>query len=248
MSRLGIAVDWPAPPQVRCRVSQRGGGVSTGAYASLNLGAHVGDEPEHVLENRRRLGADWQLPGEPCWLEQVHGIAVVEPDRDATRAADGAVTSRPGTVCAILTADCLPVLLCERSGRRVGAAHAGWRGLAAGVIEAAVAAMRYPPEELLAWLGPAIGPAAYEVGDEVRAAFVGRDRAHASAFTKNARGRWQADLYALARRRLALAGIDAVYGGGCCTFSEPERYFSHRREAPCGRMASLIWLEPGRLR
>lgn len=240
----GTEADWPAPPQVRCRVSERRGGVSVGSYASLNLGTHVDDAPEHVRENRCRLQRGWQLPAEPCWLEQVHGTRIVALDREQARTADGAVTSRPGTVCAVLTADCLPVLFAEREGRRIGVAHAGWRGLAGGVIEAAVGAMGHPPAALLAWLGPAIGPAAYEVGDEVRAAFVAHDPGAATAFTPNARGRWQADLYALARRRLAQAGVEAVYGGGACTFSEPDRWFSHRREAPCGRMASLIWLEP----
>jgi polyphenol oxidase len=243
MRGLGFAAEWPAPRHVRARVSGRGGGVSTGRYASLNLAAHVGDEPRAVRENRRRLALDWELPAEPCWLDQVHGATVADLDAEGELRADGAVTSHAGVVCTIMTADCLPVLLADRRGTRVGAAHAGWRGLAAGILPAAVAAMRLPATDLLAWLGPAIGPEAYEVGDEVRAAFVGRDTGAGAAFTPNGHGRWQADLYALARLSLASAGVTAVYGGGSCTFTEPASYFSHRREAPCGRIASMIWLE-----
>jgi hypothetical protein len=224
-------------------VSGRSGGVSTGRYASLNLAAHVGDDPVAVRENRRRLALDWQLPAEPSWLEQVHGTTVADLDAEEALQADGAVTSRAGVVCTIMTADCLPVLLTDRRGTRVAAAHAGWRGLAAGILPAAVAAMGRPATDLLAWLGPAIGPTAYEVGDEVRAAFLARDAGARAAFTQNSRGRWQADLYALARSSLASAGVAEVYGGGYCTFTEPASYFSHRREAPCGRIASMIWLE-----
>jgi hypothetical protein len=243
MSTLGIAAEWPTPRHVRARVSGRSGGVSTGRYASLNLAAHVGDDPVAVRENRRRLALDWQLPAEPSWLEQVHGTTVADLDAEEALQADGAVTSRAGVVCTIMTADCLPVLLTDRRGTRVAAAHAGWRGLAAGILPAAVAAMGRPATDLLAWLGPAIGPTAYEVGDEVRAAFLARDAGARAAFTQNSRGRWQADLYALARLSLASAGVAEVYGGGYCTFTEPASYFSHRREAPCGRIASMIWLE-----
>jgi YfiH family protein len=244
MTRLGAAADWPAPAQVRARVSGRSGGVSLGPYATLNLGTHVGDELEHVLENRRRVAQDWQLPGEPHWLEQVHGTTVVDLDAEHSGPADGAVTSRLGVVCAILTADCLPILVTDRHGTRVGAAHGGWRGLAAGIVPALVAAMQRPPAELLAWFGPCIGIDAYEVGDEVRAAFIDRDPGARSSFAANRRGRWQADLCKLARRSLAAAGVAAVYGGRACTYREPAGYFSHRREAPCGRIASMIWLEP----
>jgi hypothetical protein len=237
-----IEPEWPAPPNVRAFATTRMGGVSTGLYASLNLGAHVGDAAAHVVANRRRLAAGLGLPADPAWLEQVHGTRVVDLDAAWSGPADGATASRPGTVCVVMTADCLPVLLADRGGRRVAAAHAGWRGLAAGVLPAAVAAMRTPPGEVVAWLGPAIGPAAYEVGAEVRAAFVARDAAAESAFEPNANGRWQADLYDLARRSLAAAGVTAVFGGGECTFSDPARFFSHRREAPCGRLATLIWL------
>jgi purine-nucleoside/S-methyl-5'-thioadenosine phosphorylase / adenosine deaminase len=242
--RLGFAPDWPAPAGVRAWVTERAGGVSLGRYAALNLATHVGDQASRVAENRRRLQADLDLPAAPVWLEQVHGRRVLDLDADGVGPADGAVTRRAGVVCAVLTADCLPVLLCDPGARRVGAAHAGWRGLLAGVLPAAVQALGGEPGRLLAWLGPAIGPAAYEVGTEVRAAFIERDAAAARHFAANARGRWQADLYGLARDSLAAAGVERVYGGGLCTFTETERFFSHRREPPCGRMATLIWLEP----
>lgn len=240
---LGFAPDWPAPEHVRAFVTCRTGGVSTGAYASLNLGTHVGDDPDAVAENRRRVAERLGLPSEPRWLEQVHGTTILDLDRDGPAPADGAVTGRPGVVCVVVTADCLPVLLTNRHGTRVGVAHAGWRGLAAGVVENAVRALGSPPSEILAWLGPAIGPGAFEVGDEVRAAFAAAGFETADAFVRNARGRWQADLYTLARQSLARSGVTAVYGGGACTYTDAERFFSHRREAPCGRMASLVWID-----
>lgn len=239
---LGFAAAWPAPANVRTCVTERGGGASVGAHATLNLATHVGDEPERVAENRARLVRGARLPAEPRWLEQVHGMRVLDLDRDEAGAADGAVTGRTGVVCAVLTADCLPVLLCDRLGERVGVAHAGWRGLLAGVLPAAVRAMNRDPSDLLAWLGPAIGPAAYEVGSDVRDAHVAADPAAAAHFAANPRGRWQADLYGLARASLAAAGVAAFFGGGFCTYREAGRFFSHRREAPCGRMATLIWL------
>jgi YfiH family protein len=243
MSALGFAPSWPALPGVRAWVTERSGGTSRGGYGSLNLAAHVGDDPVAVAANRARLRAALGLPAEPVWLHQVHGTVIADLDAGPTPAeADGAVTSRRGVVCAVLTADCLPVLLAARTGRRVGVAHAGWRGLAAGVLETAVAALRTPPHEIVAWLGPAIGPDAYEVGADVRAALLARDPGAAADFRPNARGRWQADLYALARRVLGALGIAAVHGGGFCTYAEAERFFSHRRAAPCGRMATLIWL------
>ncbi|HEY7671279.1 MAG TPA: peptidoglycan editing factor PgeF [Gammaproteobacteria bacterium] len=244
MKAGGIFPDWPAPACVRAVATERGGGVSIGRYASFNLAAHVGDTADAVRENRRRLVQGLKLPSEPVWLDQVHGARIADLDAAPAGPADGAVTRRPGIVCVILTADCLPVLLTDRAGTRVGAAHGGWRGLAAGVLPAIVAAMGLPAREVLAWLGPAIGPEAYEVGAEVREAFLARDPAASAAFAANARGRWQADLYALARLSLAAAGVTAIYGGGFCTATDAERFFSHRREAPCGRMASLIWLEP----
>jgi polyphenol oxidase len=244
VSALAFAADWPAPLAVRAFQTVRDGGVSNGGYRSLNVGDHVGDDPGRVAVNRRRLRSALELPAEPVWLQQVHGTQIADLDRAFSGPADGAVTSRSGVVCAIMTADCLPVLFADRGGRRVGAAHAGWRGMAAGVLDAAVAAMSASPSELLAWLGPAIGHGAYEVGAEVREAFVARDPSADEAFTTNERGRWQADLYALARRQLRQLGVESIYGGGLCTASDERRFFSHRREAPCGRMATLIWLLP----
>jgi len=234
--------DWPAPPGVKAASTERDGGVSRGPYASLNLGGHVGDAPADVAANRRALTRRLDLPGEFCWLEQVHGARVVDLDREPPGAADAAVTSTPGRVCAILTADCLPVLLASRDGRRVGAAHAGWRGLAAGVLPAAVARMGDAPESIVAWLGPAIGPASYEVGADVLAALGDGAPGARRCFAPGRPEHWYADLYALARASLAAAGVSAVFGGGWCTYSERARFFSHRRQAPCGRMATLIWL------
>ncbi len=239
---LGFAPEWPAPANVRAWVTERAGGVGTGGYATLNLATHVGDDPRHVAANRARLRTALALPAEPAWLEQVHGTNVLDLDGDGLAAADGAVTGRTGTVCAVLTADCLPVLLCDRRGRRAGVAHAGWRGLLHGVLPAAVRRLGVPAEDVLAWLGPAIGPAAYEVGRDVRDAYLAASPGAAARFAANDRGRWQADLYGLARDSLAAAGVREVHGGGFCTFGERERFFSHRREAPCGRMATLIWL------
>ena len=243
-ARLGFAPDWPAPARVRAWVTERAGGSSAGSYAALNLATHVGDARERVAENRARLRAGVPLPAEPVWLEQVHGATVLDLDRDAMTAADGAVTSRAGVVCAVLTADCLPVIFASRDGGRAGVAHAGWRGLLGGVLPAAVRALRTPPAEIVAWLGPAIGAASYEVGAEVRDAYLARDAGADAAFTPNARGRWQADLSGLARASLAQAGVGAVHGGGFCTYREADRFFSHRREAPCGRFATLVWLAP----
>jgi YfiH family protein len=265
-----VEPDWPAPAGVRALSTLRSGGVSLAPYASLNLGAHVGDLPEAVAENRRRLALEAGLPTEPVWLAQVHGTSVIDLDavhRDATgiganpvntagdrelagRAvsaalgpADAAFTRQAGRVCAILTADCLPVLLTEESGGVVAAAHAGWRGLAGGVIEATVRALRVPPERLMAWLGPAIGPKHFEVGAEVREAMLNEDSGAEGAFTLNARGRFMADLGALVRRRLAALGVARIYGGGQCTHADAERYFSHRRDGVTGRQATLIWME-----
>ena len=243
-ARLGFAPDWPAPERVRAWVTERTGGVSAGQYATLNLALHVGDAPARVAENRALLKARAALPAEPVWLDQVHGATVLDLDRDVLAPADGAVTARAGVVCAVLTADCLPVILADRAGSRVGVAHAGWRGLLNGVLQATVRALRAAPADLVAWLGPAISASAYEVGAEVREAYLARDPAAESCFAANRRGRWQADLYALARARLAAAGVTAVYGGAFCTFGEGKRFFSHRREAPCGRIATLVWLAP----
>jgi YfiH family protein len=238
--------DWLAPPGVRAIVTTRAGGASTEARASFNLAAHVGDDPAAVAENRRRLRTALALPDEPLWLRQVHGTAVARHAGAAPQdpEADAAVAFEPGRVLAVLTADCLPVVLASRDGRRLGIAHAGWRGLAGGVLEATVAELGVPGETLVAWLGPAIGPAAFEVGDEVRAAFVGADPAAATAFVANARGRWQADLHALARRRLGRLGVVDVAGGGECTYAQPDTWYSYRRDRDCGRMATVAWLAP----
>lgn len=231
---------WPAPSQVRALVTTRAGGCSSGSYAELNLGDHVGDVAQTVAANRARLSR--LLPAEPIWLSQVHGNRVVEADAAAPGAeADGAWSGRPGTVCAVLTADCLPVLFCDDAGSRVAAAHAGWRGLAGGVLEAAVQALAVPPERLLAWLGPAIGPRRFEVGDEVRARFVDQDPALAEAFRPSPAGRWLADLYGLARGRLKRVGVERIYGGGWCTYDDA-RFYSYRRDGRTGRFASLVWL------
>lgn len=235
--------DWPAPATVRALTTTRVGGFSQGPYTSFNLGAHVGDDPDTVARNRALLREVLKFPLEPLWLKQVHGTNVV----DAASApigvtADGACTDRPGVVCAVLTADCLPVFLCDRQGTKVALLHAGWRGLTAGVIEAGVRALAAPGDELLAWLGPAIGPDSYEVGDDVRDAFLARHAGAGACFRPNGAGRWFADLYALARRRLQAQGVQAVYGGGHCTLKEHDRFYSFRRDGATGRMASLLWL------
>jgi YfiH family protein len=226
---------------VRSLITTRAGGVSSGQFASLNLSARVGDDPGCVARNRAILRGC--LPSEPAWMKQVHGTAVLDASRAPSETeADAAVTQLSGVVCAVMTADCLPVLLSERSGRAVGIAHAGWRGLAGGVLEKAVRAMGSPPADLIAYIGPGIGPRRYEVGDDVRGVFLDDDAGAASAFTPLGAGKHLADLYALARRRLALAGVAGVFGGGFCTASD-ERFFSFRRDRATGRMASLIWLE-----
>lgn len=238
-----IVPDWPAPPRVRALITTRAGGASRGAYAGLNLGFGSDDDIEAVTRNRATL-RQW-LPAEPLWLRQVHGTTVVDADAiDGSPEADAAVARRPGTVCAALTADCLPLLLCDEEGTVVAAVHAGWRGLCSGVIEETLRAMDRPPQGLLAYLGPAIGPAAYEVGAEVREAFVAADAQSATAFSPGKPCKFHADLYALARRRLARSGVTRIYGGGYCTYTERERFYSYRRDGATGRMASLIWIQP----
>ncbi len=235
---------WPAPRGVHAAFTLRDGGVSGGAFASLNLGTHVGDAAAAVAENRARVRRALALPAEPCWVEQVHGTRVLELDGCPAAPlpeADAIVCRAPGAVAVVQVADCLPVLFAAADGSVVAAAHAGWRGLAAGVLEATVAQVGVAAGALLAWLGPAIGPAHFEVGAEVRAAFTAHDARAASAFTPNARGRWQCDLYGLARQRLEAAGVRAVSGGSWCTYADRERFFSYRRDGQCGRMAALIW-------
>lgn len=259
-----IAPEWRAPARVRAAFTLRTGGVSLAPYESLNLGAHVGDVAAAVAENRRRVRQRLGLPGEPAWLQQVHGVGVADLD-DAARAgdaavldgvvtaagsptsgapsADASVTRVAGRVCVIQVADCMPVLFAARDGSAVGAAHAGWRGLAGGVLEETVRALGVAPEQLIAWLGPTISQRHFEVGDDVRTAFVSRDPDAATAFETNARGRWQCDLYVLAKRRLAAIGVQDVSGGGWCTYADAARFFSFRRDGQCGRMAALIWME-----
>lgn len=233
--------DWPAPARVKACVTTRAGGVSLAPFDSLNLGDHVEDSLEAVLENRRRLSEAFDI--QPAWLRQVHGARVVEADPGRTVEADGSWTSTAGIACTAMTADCLPALFCDRAGTRVAAAHAGWRGLAAGVLEAAFESLDSAPEDVLVWLGPAIGPQAFEVGPEVREVFMQQLRATAEAFVPSHNpGKYLADIYQLARLRLAARGVSAVYGGGLCTVTDP-RFFSYRRSPRTGRFASLIWLE-----
>lgn len=238
-----LVPEWPAPDNVRSLQTLRSGGCSPAPWASFNLGDHVGDEVSRVVANRAALRDS--LPGEPLWLQQVHGLAVLDAGSPGpSREADASFSREPGRVCAVMTADCLPVLFCDRAGTVVAAAHAGWRGLLAGVLSATMHRMAVPPGELMAWLGPAIGPQAFEVGDEVRTAFVARDALAAEAFSPHGAGKWLADIYQLARQRLLVAGVRSISGGELCTVSDAERFFSYRRDGITGRMASLIWLEP----
>lgn len=235
-----LTPDWPAPASVRACVTTREGGVSEAPFDSLNLGDHVDDRPEAVAENRRRLTDHFSI--KPAWLQQVHGIAVAQADPGIVATADASWTATPGIACAAMTADCLPALFCNRAGTRVAAAHAGWRGLAAGVLEATLDTLDVPAEDVLVWLGPAIGPKAFEVGPEVREVFINQLPEAAEAFvpSDNA-GKFMADIYMLARLRLAERGVTAVYGGGFCTVTDP-RFFSYRRASRTGRFASLVWL------
>ncbi len=238
---------WPVAGAVRAAVSLRTGGISQGPYGSFNLAVHVGDTAAAVAENRRRLRAALQLPSEPLWLAQVHGARVVDADAvdpaagAAPPQADAAISRRPGRVLAVLVADCLPVLIARRDGSAIGVAHAGWRGLAAGVLEATVASLGAGNAALCAWLGPAIGQAHFEVGQEVREAFCARDPDAAGAFAPNARGRWQCDLAGLARRRLAALGISDIHGAAPCTHADAGRFYSYRRDRVTGRLAALLW-------
>ncbi|MDD2915530.1 MAG: peptidoglycan editing factor PgeF [Gallionella sp.] len=242
--------DWPAPAQVKAIQTTRQGGVSVAPYDNLNLGSHVGDNPLGVARNRMLLNT--LLPSEPVWLEQVHGTLVANADMaSCLPRADACIARQRGSVCVVMTADCLPVLLCDIQGTVVAAAHAGWKGLAAGVIEATVQTMEVAPQNLIAWLGPAIGREAFEVGEEVRAVFVEYDLQAASAFTPSplmgeggGEGeKWLADIYALARLRMNTLGITQIYGGGYCTYREREQFFSYRRDGVTGRMGTFVWLE-----
>ncbi|HMM71337.1 MAG TPA: peptidoglycan editing factor PgeF [Rhodocyclaceae bacterium] len=238
----GFVPEWPMPARVRAWVTTRGTvSAADGPYAGFNLGAHVGDECERVFANRARLAAG--LGCEPVWMNQVHGTSWVDlADAPGDVAADAALARRPGRACVVMSADCLPVLLCDRVGTVVAAAHAGWRGLANGVLERVVAAMGVAPGEVLAYLAPAISASHYEVGDEVRQRFVAHDPRLEAAFERNGRARFQCDLCGIARLRLAAIGVTAVFGGDECTFADGERFYSYRRDGVTGRIASLIWL------
>lgn len=242
--REWLVPDWPAPRGVRAFVTTRAGGVSEGEHASMNLGTGCGDDPARVARNR--LIVREHLPSVPRWLAQVHGTDVADLGRlaeDEVGSADAAVVGVPGRVAAVLTADCMPLLLCDAAGTRVAVAHAGWRGMAAGVIENAVAALGSDPSRVIAWMGPAIGPAAFEVGPEVREAFVRADPGAGDAFAAHTPGKFMADLYALARRRLRRLGVHEIHGGGFCTWREADRFFSYRRAQKSGRMGTFIWME-----
>ncbi len=238
-----IVPDWPAPPGVGSLITTRNGGVSVGAHRSFNLGLRADDDPVAVAANRAILRA--HLPQEPVWLKQVHGARVVRADQvTGEPEADAAYTRQAATVCTVMVADCLPVLLCDTNASVVGAAHAGWRGLSRGVLENTIAAMNVPAHELLAFLGPAIGPDAFEVGADVRDAFIAADAAAAAAFSPLSERKWLADLFLLARQRLARHGVNRIYGGGLCTFRDAVRFYSYRRDKTTGRMAAMIWLAP----
>ncbi len=243
MNNDWIVPDWPAPANVKALITTRAGGVSTGPHASFNLGLRADDDPQAVARNRALLQAF--LPQPPKWLRQVHGTRVVDADALTDSAeADASVAGNAGTVCAIMIADCLPVLFTNRSGTRVAAAHAGWRGLAGGVIANTVAALRDAGDDaadLLAYIGPGIGPTAFEVGADVYHAFTAGDAESKAAFVAHAQDKWLADLFHLARRALARAGVTQIYGGGMCTYSDPARFYSYRRDKVTGRMAALIW-------
>ena len=233
--------DWPAPVNVRACVTTRSGGISVAPFDSFNLGDHVDDDPPAVAANRAQLVAT--LGCQPAWLRQVHGIVVAQADPSTVIEADGNWTSTPGIACTAMTADCLPALFCDHAGSRVAAAHAGWRGLAGGVLEATVKALDIAPQELLVWLGPAIGPAAFEVGDEVREAFLRQHAEAEQAFIPSVNtSKFMADIYQLARIRLAAIGVTTISGGGLCTYNDP-RFYSYRRHPRTGRFASLIWLQ-----
>ncbi|MDR3414673.1 MAG: peptidoglycan editing factor PgeF [Nevskia sp.] len=241
-----IFPDWPAPQPVRAVFTTRQGGVSMGPFASLNMGRSGGDNAAAVSENRRRVFAAAGTPAEPCWIRQVHGACVVRmPGAAPEPEADASFTTEAGVVCAVQAADCLPVLFCDEAATVVAAAHAGWRGLAAGVLERTIEALPVPPGRLLAWLGPAIGPEAFEVGEEVREAFARHSPYALQAFRAAASpGKYLADLFALARMRLQAAGVQRVYGGGLSTHADAARFYSYRRDGATGRMAALIWIGP----
>jgi len=238
-----IIPDWPAPANIRALSTTRTGGCSLPPYQQLNLGMHVGDEEFRVINNRHLLSTSKKLPQPPRWLKQIHSTQVINTqDWYAGIEADACISQTTEAVCAVMTADCLPILLCDVQGNHVAAIHAGWRGLAAGIIENTIAKMACHSNKLIAWLGPAIGPSAFEVGTEVRKAFVDINATDAVAFSAHD-SQWLADLYLLAQHRLKAAGISAIYGGNFCTFTDQQRFFSYRRDGVTGRMATMIWID-----
>ena len=246
MTQVGwLEADWPAPGNIRAGTTLRRPGPSQPPYAHFNLALHVEDDVDSVMANRQSLKASLQLPSEPRWLEQVHSTIVVEADTlDGVAQADAAFTQQTGVVCVVMTADCLPVLFANRQGSCVAAAHAGWRGLANGVLEKTLQAAGFNPEDTLAWLGPGIGAKVYEIGDEVKQAFMQQPMHSESAFVDNGPGKYLMDMYALARQRLKALGVTAISGGEYCTYTQAEKFYSYRRDGLTGRMASLIWMEP----
>jgi YfiH family protein len=236
--------DWPAPPCVHALVTTRTGGFSTGPYTSFNLAAHTDDDPKTVSRNRELLRTYFRLPSEPVWLQQVHSKRMVEAGPETGGAeADGSWTGAVGKVCAVMTADCLPVLICNQNGTKVAAAHAGWRGLHRGIITNAVSVLNSDPTELMVWLGPAIGPHAFEVGVDVVRSFTASNSENAKAFRQTDDQHWLCDIYALARLELVSLGVTSVFGGNQCTYTDEQRFYSYRRDSITGRMASIIWLE-----
>lgn len=245
--QMFIQPDWPAPSNIKAYSTLRHSGISQPPYDLLNLGIHVGDEIANVAKNRLLLKQLLQLPSEPIWIQQQHSnIAVLATDENRNKTADASFTKESNTICVVLTADCLPILLCNREGTMVSAIHAGWRGLSNGIILQTLSAINMPDADILAWLGPAISPICFEVGEEVRNLFIDIDPETKNAFTPTKRGRWLGDLYAIARLQLKKQGITSIYGGEHCTYSDTKRFFSYRRDGITGRMASLIWINDSR--
>ena len=234
---------WPAPAQVRAGITTRLGGGSRQKYTGFNLALHVGDEPSAVSANRVELRQRLNLPQEPCWLQQIHGNHVVPAAEGPAQPADGSYTTSPGPVCTILVADCVPLLLADFSGHQVAAIHAGWRGIAAGIVDAALAVMHAPPGQVLAWIGPCIGPNRYAVGAEVRSACLQMEPDAAECFQPTVRNHWRADLRRLVRTGLQRHGVGAIHDTDICVYDKPEHFFSHRRDGQTGRMAALIWID-----
>jgi len=237
-----IQPNWNSPPGIQACCTTRRGGVSTAPFDSLNLALHVGDDAERVAQNRKLLRRQLRLPTEPCWINQTHGTHTVTLEQDVTRDADAAVTRVPGTIAVVMIADCLPILLCNQDGSEVGAVHAGWRGLQAGVVQSALATMNSPNQRVMAWIGPGISQACFEVGDEVRAAFADSMQDAQSCFSAHREGHWLCDLAGLAERVLKAQGVDEVFRDSHCSYRDADRLYSYRRVATTGRMAALIWI------